>query len=318
MDIFLSKFAARLHEKISELEIETNRRKRYGVRVGPEVHGQDELKLKIKSLLRQDEISEPYTQVEIYVADISTDFSVHIVNTPIYVYGLYIKMSREMSQTRMPARLGKKIRSVADFARDLVHFFSARKAKFIGSGREDTDVRMIGGRPFILEVSEPKKNLQFEALELSLYKEVDIFGMKRVSSQAKKYIHENQESKYKKYCALVYSRGMCKIKERFFEVAQHTPLRVLHRRSNLVRKRNIEIINSRIFGEYAFMTIRAQAGTYIKEFVTGDFGRTSPSITSLLNSFSDCLELDVLEVEHAELPEDCVLHDVLPIKTYKS
>lgn len=40
----------------------------------------------------------------------------------------------------------------------------------------------------------------------------------------------------------------------------------------------------------------ASAGTYIKEFVHGDLGRTTPSIGSLLDSEADILQLDVTQV----------------------
>ena len=39
-----------------------------------------------------------------------------------------------------------------------------------------------------------------------------------------------------------------------------------------------------------------QAGTYIKEFVHGDFGRTEPSLCSLLDCECDILQLDVRDV----------------------
>jgi tRNA U54 and U55 pseudouridine synthase Pus10 len=38
------------------------------------------------------------------------------------------------------------------------------------------------------------------------------------------------------------------------------------------------------------------AGTYIKEFVHGDLGRTVPSVGSLLDSEADILQLDVTNV----------------------
>ena len=37
----------------------------------------------------------------------------------------------------------------------------------------------------------------------------------------------------------------------------------------------------------------AQAGTYIKEFVHSDIGRTQPNVSSLLGSKTDILQLDV-------------------------
>ena len=38
------------------------------------------------------------------------------------------------------------------------------------------------------------------------------------------------------------------------------------------------------------------AGTYVKEFVHGDLGRTHPSVASLLGRAAWCLQLDVLGV----------------------
>ncbi len=53
----------------------------------------------------------------------------------------------------------------------------------------------------------------------------------------------------------------------------------------------------------------ASAGTYIKEFVHGDLGRTVPSVGSLLNSEADILQLDVTNVYDslesvADLPDE--------------
>jgi len=38
----------------------------------------------------------------------------------------------------------------------------------------------------------------------------------------------------------------------------------------------------------------SSAGTYIKEFVHSDFGRTSPNVGTLLNTECDILQLDVI------------------------
>ncbi len=53
----------------------------------------------------------------------------------------------------------------------------------------------------------------------------------------------------------------------------------------------------------------ASAGTYIKEFVHGDLGRTVPSVGSLLDSEADILQLDVTNVYESladviELPDE--------------
>ena len=43
----------------------------------------------------------------------------------------------------------------------------------------------------------------------------------------------------------------------------------------------------------AILEVWASAGTYIKEFVHGDLGRTTPNVGSLLGKEVDILQLDV-------------------------
>ena len=47
---------------------------------------------------------------------------------------------------------------------------------------------------------------------------------------------------------------------------------------------------------YMVLHVLASAGTYIKELVHGDLGRTIPSIGQILNSECDILQLDVTNV----------------------
>ncbi|AFN83569.1 putative pseudouridylate synthase [Encephalitozoon romaleae SJ-2008] len=83
-------------------------------------------------------------------------------------------------------------------------------------------------------------------------------------------------------------------------IDQRTPLRVLHRRANLAREKKtciLECERKDVDGWiYCRIKLEASAGTYIKEFVNGDFGRTTPSLGSKENYY-DLLELDVLRVE---------------------
>ena len=44
------------------------------------------------------------------------------------------------------------------------------------------------------------------------------------------------------------------------------------------------------------LSIRSQSGTYIKEFVTGDGGRTVPSVSGVLGRRCEVLNLDVTRV----------------------
>jgi tRNA pseudouridine synthase 10 len=44
---------------------------------------------------------------------------------------------------------------------------------------------------------------------------------------------------------------------------------------------------------FAVVTLEAQAGTYIKEFIHGDLGRTKPSFGDLMKRSVDIMQLDV-------------------------
>ena len=82
-------------------------------------------------------------------------------------------------------------------------------------------------------------------------------------------------------------------------VMQKTPIRVLHRRPNLNRTRHIYSMKTQWLNRHFFiLTLVAEAGTYIKEFVHSDFGRTRPNVGELLGSGvdADILQLDVLSV----------------------
>ena len=77
------------------------------------------------------------------------------------------------------------------------------------------------------------------------------------------------------------------------EIHQSTPLRVLHRRSSDVRVRYILSLSARRIDNHWFrLRMSTSAGTYVKEFVHGDCGRTFPSVGSMLGGRTDITELD--------------------------
>jgi tRNA pseudouridine synthase 10 len=81
------------------------------------------------------------------------------------------------------------------------------------------------------------------------------------------------------------------------EIVQRTPTRVSHRRADRERvKRVVDAEVLRADGKEAELRIRAEAGTYIKELVHGDGGRTRPSLAELLATEAQVEKLDVLEV----------------------
>jgi tRNA pseudouridine synthase 10 len=44
------------------------------------------------------------------------------------------------------------------------------------------------------------------------------------------------------------------------------------------------------------LLVRCQGGLYVKELISGDDGRTKPSVSEVLGAGARCLELDVISV----------------------
>tara|TARA_B100001287_G_scaffold111482_1_gene93980 strand:+ start:37 stop:786 length:750 start_codon:yes stop_codon:yes gene_type:complete len=88
-------------------------------------------------------------------------------------------------------------------------------------------------------------------------------------------------------------------------LAQRTPERVAHRRADKIRKRKvIETSNPTIDSDadgnmIAEFSLRCESGTYVKETVHGDGGRTQPSIASLIKAKCTVEWLDVADI-HAD------------------
>jgi len=78
------------------------------------------------------------------------------------------------------------------------------------------------------------------------------------------------------------------------ELQQSTPIRVLHRRSAAVRVRHVLSLHvSEVVDEHHVrLHLSTSAGTYVKEFVHGDLGRTTPNLSTILGCKTDILELD--------------------------
>ena len=194
----------------------------------------------------------------------------------------------------------------------------------MGSGREDIDVRMLGsGRPFLLQLNDPRRVPQTQAEVAALEAAINAAtGLNaegdvkvtclRLSDRAMvKKMHEGAEAKQKLYTCLVWARRALtpeELREKLearteLTVLQKTPVRVLHRRALMARPKVVHALRCeglrRADGagvSYFTLHLRTSAGTYVKEFVHGDLGRTSPSVGSLLGCDADILELDVTDV----------------------
>eukprot|EP00741_Cyanophora_paradoxa_P009935 tig00000157_g9624.t1 len=88
-------------------------------------------------------------------------------------------------------------------------------------------------------------------------------------------------------------------------VQQRTPIRVLHRRSLATRPKTVHAVTcTRLNPRWLLVDVEAQGGTYIKEFVHSDRGRTEPSLGTLLGTPADIIQLDVVAIEGVSIDGD--------------
>jgi tRNA pseudouridine synthase 10 len=174
------------------------------------------------------------------------------------------------------------------------------------SGREDVDATNSAGRAFVLEVKGPQtRELDLERLaaDIAASGEVSVTDLKPVPRRFTELVTESHFDK--SYTARVeLGRKLTEEdKEKIEDIAgrtllQRTPKRVAHRRADLVRQRKvkgIEVLEAE--GSSAVLRIKAEAGTYIKELISGDDGRTEPSIAALLDTEARCTALDVSGID---------------------
>ncbi len=135
---------------------------------------------------------------------------------------------------------------------------------------------------------------------------VDVANLSHCTSADYKGLQGETEHKVKHYGCAVWCETPIKSQEdlderlgvhtvgRFpMEIQQSTPLRVLHRRAAAVRSRQVLTLSAQWVDEHWFgLHLSTTAGTYVKELVHGDCGRTNPSISSILGCKTDIVRLD--------------------------
>jgi tRNA pseudouridine synthase 10 len=195
-------------------------------------------------------------------------------------------------------------------ARRILPAFRARRGKFHGAGREDIDVRMLGrGRPFVFEIEGPRypeadledvwrrvQEQEAGRIEIEPFRQV---GRERVAA-----LKEGRFAKRYRVgvaCGGAFDASCAAALEgQSFTLAQRTPSRVAHRRADLVRERSVRVLAVRGPAPDSDLPLEVDVdtahGTYVKEWVSGDDGRTEPSLAALLGVPAECARLDVLEI----------------------
>ncbi len=239
----------------------------------------------------------------------TTDFSTHVDIKPLYVAGRYLKLRRGIPQSPWIHSGHNDSKSVSEYIGiPMTKYFGGRDYKFFSSGREDVDVLMLGnGRPFYVEVIRPvKRNGNLDIITQTIEREsqggVVVRGLHIASKEEIEQMKEETHDKLYEV-SIILEEDIINFQEKVegikdLDILQRTPERVLRSRADMVRKKRIYSIEVQ---EYKFpkatIKIKSSSGTYIKEFIHGDGGRTTPSLSSILGVNIKIEYLNVLEVD---------------------
>ena len=263
------------------------------------------------------------------VLDLATDELDVQVNSA-FVYGRYRKRQRNIPQTEWPCNdcggTGLKRgaacegcggsgyrydESVEQLTAPVVReAMDGTEAVFHGAGREDVDALMLGsGRPFVIEVKEPTvRAVDYDALQAEVNEfadgTVEVEGLRPATHDIVERVKSLDASKtYRMAVEFDAPVEAAEFRAALSEldgatIHQDTPRRVAHRRADVTRTREVYSID----GEHedtdrATLEVHGEGGLYVKELVSGDEGRTEPSLAGLLGVGAEVTALDVLDVE---------------------
>ncbi len=250
--------------------------------------------------------------------------SIKLQVNPLFVAGRYRKLVRDIPQSRWfcSSCRGRGCEKCvgtgllypesveALVSAPLLEAAEGQKTAFHASGREDIDARMLGtGRPFVVEISKPRKRFLDlrklkDAINVAAKDKVEVSSLRFSSKDVMRRL-KKAESAQKEYRVLVEfeddvsEEGLRVVTEQLSGamIRQQTPLRVLHRRADLTREKYIYWVKvKKVSPKLAELQVHCQGGLYVKELVSGDEGRTVPSVSMLLSNRAKPLKLDVLKV----------------------
>ncbi|RLJ07589.1 MAG: tRNA pseudouridine(54/55) synthase Pus10 [Candidatus Aenigmatarchaeota archaeon] len=223
---------------------------------------------------------------------------------PVFIYGEYQKLVRGIPQTKWD----KYPITVEDIiAECALKRIPGDSHAFHGCGREDIDARCLDWRPFVFEIKNPKKrHTDLKSLENEINKSKKIKVRDLVFCDKNKVIEVKSAKPDKTYRVLAEFEKPVKNLEKLktlkgIIIKQRTPSRVLHRRADKLREKRVKNIKWKVItNKKCEFIIRAEAGLYIKELITGDKGRTKPSVSEILENPAKVLELDVIKIHTEE------------------
>lgn len=265
----------------------------------------------------------------LFVVDLDSK-RIQVNSNPVFIEGAYRKLVRGIPQAiwlcntcqgKGCSKCNGTGRNFPDSVEEYITPYIQQAAKGSDvkihcSGREDVDALMLGkGRPFVVEVKEPKvRSLNLAQLEVlinsSAKRRVDV-TLKGSSSRMVLRSLKGESTKMAKRYRMKITLSEPNIeawseetirKGLIGQINQDTPNRVKHRRADLLRKREVyDISFKKLSDTEAEIEIYCEGGLYVKELMHGDEGRTKPSLAQIVSRTVTVNYLDVLEVEHEKI-----------------
>ncbi len=227
----------------------------------------------------------------------------------LYIFGYYQKLKRGFPQAKWgtPGKYRTSVEQI--IGRPLLKETKGKDTKFHGAGREDVDARNLGWRAFVIEILEPKKrkvNLKKITEEINKSGKVKVKGLKIVEREVVEKVKSITPDKTYRVTVVfdkkVGREDLKKLKQLVGKIKQKTPLRVVHRRGEKIRIKEVKDIRWKILGPKKIeLIIKASSGLYIKELVHGDKGRTKPSVAEILGVKAEPKDLDVIKIEKVKI-----------------
>lgn len=258
-----------------------------------------------EKLNKKVDFKDPDILIQITVKEKTINYQIK----PIYIYGRYQKIKAGIPQTRWH----KKIYQTSvqeEIGNIFLKYTRGNDHSLHGCGREDIDVLMLGnGRPFVIEIKNPKiRDLDLKKIENEINQQSQWIKVRNLTFTNKEKIRELKLAKPDKiYLAEIEleketdEKELKKAEKKLTNIIinQQTPKRVLHRRYDLNRQKKIYYFKLKKYHPLnPIFEIKTEAGTYIKELISGDNGRTKPSFSQILNQNCSVKLLKVIKIDY--------------------
>jgi tRNA pseudouridine synthase 10 len=277
------------------------------------IHGEESIKNQLTRMLRLRFANLTTTELDYLVPDLlinlliqnKNEIRINISSRNLLLAGRYIKKCRGMlqKQTKCHECSGKGCNFCGNsglsgydsiegvIAKYLMAITNGERLRFTWIGSEDRQSLVLGkGRPFFVSISDPKKRKLNEILKIDnpcisasvtdKFKQVTIGPALKFVTKTRILVSSSQTLSPKEYKSLKTLNG-CNVS--------------FHSKSGIAIKKIYSAYIDECASNYFYLTIIADGGLAIKQFVEGR-EYMKPTVCELLRTNCECILFDVIDV----------------------